>query len=382
MFQRKDLDELLAGARAPAISLYLPTCIAGREVRQNPIRLKNLVARAAQQLRAEGRRSAADELLAPAAALVEDAEFWRRQEKGLAVFIGPGFSRTHRLPIEVAEETVIGPEFHIKPLLPLLDDAGPFWLLTITAGRTRLFRGSRWKFAEIAVPDLPQGIAAIGRITQYQETHSAAPTGRHAGALAKAQPLGDAPAELRKTELIELLRRIASAIEAPIAANPAILLLAAPPEVRGHFREIARSKYIQPEGIDENPDALRPEELHRRAYALLAAKSEAGRQGALNRFNTLLGSGDGRATIRPSEIVQASSEGRVDTLFVTGDEHLWGCFDASGGRVVVAHGSAAPGDIDLLDQAAVLTLRQGGNVAAVDAACLPQHANVAAILRY
>lgn len=380
MFQRKDLHELLTGATSPAISLYLPTVVAGREVRQNPIRLKNLLARAAEQLRADEKRSAADELLAPAAALVEDNEFWRRQEKGLAVFLARGFSRTHRLPLDVAEETVIGPEFHIKPLLPLLDDAGPFWLLTITAGRTRLFRGARWDFTEI-VADLPQGIEAVGGSTQYQQTHSAAPTGRHTGGLAKAQPLGDTPEELRKTELIELLRRIAAAIEARVAASPATLIVAAAPEIQGHFREIARPKDILPQGIADNPDALRLDELHRRAYALLEAKSAAARRGSLDRLNTLLGNGDGRATIRLAEIVKASSEGRVDTLFVTGDEHLWGCFDTGSGHVV-AHGSAAPGDIDLLDHAAVLTLRQGGEVAIVDAACLPRQTNVAAILRY
>src|SRR6267142_3969630 len=112
MFLRKDLDELLAIEAKPAVSLYLPTEIAGREIRQNAIRLKNLTAQTADRLHAELRRSQVDALLAPAASLVEDEDCWRHPENGLAVFLAPGFSRVHKLPLAVAEEAVLGPHFH------------------------------------------------------------------------------------------------------------------------------------------------------------------------------------------------------------------------------------------------------------------------------
>jgi hypothetical protein len=40
MFSRSDLDELVAMDARLAASIYLPTHIAGREIRQDPIRLK------------------------------------------------------------------------------------------------------------------------------------------------------------------------------------------------------------------------------------------------------------------------------------------------------------------------------------------------------
>jgi hypothetical protein len=49
---------------------------------------------------------------------------------------------------------------------------------------------------------------------------------------------------------------------------------------------------------------------------------------------------------------------------------------------VTAHGSPAPGDVDLLDYAALMTLRQGGQVMLVGRAKLPPSARAAAILRY
>ena len=122
MFSRSDLDELVAMDAQPAVSLYLPTHIAGREIRQDPIRLKNLLSAAAERLAATLRRPEIEDLLGPAESLVGDEDFWRHQEQGLAVFLAPGFNRVHKLPTPVPEEAFLGDHFHIKPLLPLLDD--------------------------------------------------------------------------------------------------------------------------------------------------------------------------------------------------------------------------------------------------------------------
>jgi hypothetical protein len=46
------------------------------------------------------------------------------------------------------------------------------------------------------------------------------------------------------------------------------------------------------------------------------------------------------------------------------------------------HADPVPGDVDLLDYAAVMTLRQGGQVRLVERPALPPKAPAAAILRY
>jgi hypothetical protein len=381
MFLRKDLDELLASEAQPAVSLYLPTHVAGREIRQDAIRLKNLMALTAERLHGEWRRNKIDAFMAPAAALLEDQDFWRHQENGLAVFLAPSFSRVHKLPLAVAEEAVLGPHFRIKPLLPILEDAGPFLVLAITAKHTRLYQGSRWSFAEVEGIDLPQGVAAIAGMTEYENTRYAAPTGRRTGGLDKAQSFGEAPEELRKSELIELLHRIAAKVEPHVTGSGMPLILAAHPEIHGHFREIASWRELQHKGVSANPEAMGRDELHRSAYAIITEKCEAARTEALDRLNALLGARNGKATIRLEEIVKAARHSRVDSLFLSGDEHLWGIFDEAQDRVM-AHGSPVPGDIDLLDYAAVMTLRQGGQVTLVGGAELPRSARAAAILRY
>ena len=138
MISRSDLDELVAMDARPAVSIHLPTHVAGREIRQDPIRLKNLLSSAAERLAARWRRPEIEDFLGPAESLVGDEEFWRHQQQGLAVFLAPGFNHIHKLPIPVPEETLLGDHFHITPLLPLFEDAGSFWLLTISAKHTRL----------------------------------------------------------------------------------------------------------------------------------------------------------------------------------------------------------------------------------------------------
>ena len=383
MFLRNDLDQLLAFDKRPAVSLYLPTHPVGREVRQDGIRLRKLLSAAAKRLAAEHRAPNIDALLDPAGRLVDDEEFWRYQDQGLAVFLGPGFDRIHKLPIAVPEELVIADHFCIKPLLPLIDQAGSFWVLALSAGRTRLCQGSRWTFAEVTGLDLPQGLAEIWGETEYEEAHKASPTGRPQrgpAGLSKAQSLGESPDELHKTQLIELLRRVAAAVEPLIKRQPAPVILAADPKIQGHFRELAKWKELLPDGILEFPDAMPEGDLHRKACTIFAPREERLRADALGRLESLLGNG-GKATTKPEEIVKAARYGRVDRLFLCDGRTLWGRFDERQDRVV-SHREPAVGDDDLLDYAALMTLRQGGNVTLVDRTQLPPDGSAAAILRY
>jgi hypothetical protein len=383
MFQRNDLDQLLAFDKRPAVSIYLPTHPAGREVRQDGIRLRKLLAAAAKRLAAEQRPPEIDALLEPARRMVDDEAFWRYRDQGLGVFLGPGFDRIHKLPIAVPEELAIADHFCIKPLLPLIDPAGSFWVLALSASRTRLYQGSRWTFAEITALDLPQGVSAIRGETEYEEAHKASPTGRNlhaSGGVANAQAFGEAPGELHKAQLIELLHRIIAALEPVIKRQPAPVILAAEPKIQGHFRELARWKELLTDGILEFADAVPEQDLHRKACAIFAPREERLRADALDRLQSLLGNG-GKATTKPEEIVKAARYGRVDRLFLSGGQPLWGFFDERQDRVV-AHRQPAAGDDDLLDYAALMTLRQGGVVTLVDRTRLPPDGPAAAILRY
>ena len=149
MSTRSDLSTLMDAAPLLGVSIFLPTHVRGAEIRQDPIRLKNLVAEARRRLLAAGLSyRGADGLLAPAAALIDDNSFWQHQDQGLDLFLSEGETHRFKVPLPLAEQVLVGPGFHITPLLPMLAADGAFLVLTITADRVRLFDASRFAMSE------------------------------------------------------------------------------------------------------------------------------------------------------------------------------------------------------------------------------------------
>jgi hypothetical protein len=86
-------------------------------------------------------------------------------------------------------------------------------------------------------------------------------------------------------------------------------------------------------------------------------------------------------TTEIAETVKGARYGRIDRLFLSDGQKLWGLFNESEDRVV-AHREAIEGGDDLFDYAALMTSRQSGNVTLVDRSQLPPDGRAAAILHY
>src|ERR1041384_8331314 len=116
-----DLKSLMAQQGKWCVSFYMPTHRVGHEQQQDPVRLKNLLARAETSLLANGlRRQKVQKLMQPAEDLLWDKDFWQHQSEGLAIFLSNDFSVTYRLPANFNDFLMIAKSFHTKPLVPLL----------------------------------------------------------------------------------------------------------------------------------------------------------------------------------------------------------------------------------------------------------------------
>jgi len=109
---------------------------------------------------------------------------------------------------------------------------------------------------------------------------------------------------------------------------------------------------------------------------LLSAELEE----VLERASARLGTAEPDVAIKLEEILAAGHEGRVDALVVAEDETLWGHY--AHGKSLTAHGVRAPHDEDLLNCAALLTLRHGGRAFAAPRAQLPRTVPAVALLRF
>jgi hypothetical protein len=159
------------------------------------------------------------------------------------------------------------------------------------------------------------------------------------------------------------------------------LVLAGVGTLRAMYQHVTRYRYVLAEGIDGNPEHLRQDELHERAWALVEPVFDRERGAAEASFHERRAKGGGGTADEVPQAVVAAHDGLVASLFVSVGTQRWGTFDASS-RTVVMHEDREPGDEDLLDRAAVLTLEASGEAFAVPAERMPGTGDVAAVLRY
>lgn len=377
-----DVKSLAAARISPAVSIFLPTHPTSREVRQDPARLKNLATEAERRLIERGLRSvAAHEIVQPALSLAGDAEFWRQGGEGVALFLGPHYDRHYRVPAALQEEVAVAERFSVKPLLPLVAENEMFSILAISAAHARVFEARRFHVSEVQGLKMPQGVGTVEGETEYQDTVSRLPGWRARHGMGKVSNAGEAPEELRRTELMEYLTRVGSVLNDYFSGKRAPVVLAALPDLQGNLRQILQIEGLLESGLEINPEAYAPEELRDRAYELVRPGFAAAQAQALDRFNMLYGEGSPKVSTAPAEIVEGSLYSRIDTLLLANGAQLWGQVDENAGRIDI-HENRAPEDEDLSDRAAIETLLHGGRVVVLPKGQVPAQGPMAAIFRY
>lgn len=388
MLNRNDLQRLRERRDGWHVSIFMPTHRAGPETQQDPIRLKNLLGQAEEQLLAAdlGRRGLrtpeAKAQLEPASKLVQDGLFWQRQSDGLAIFLSSEIARHYRLPLDFEELVVVADRFHIKPLLPLLSGDGRFYILALSQSEARLLQGSRYRVGEVDLEGAPTSLTEALRFDDPErrlQFHTASgPSGGRGSRPAMFYGPG-APSGDQKSDILRYFQKLDAGIQALLTGEQAPLVLAGVDYLLPLYREANTYAYLVEEGIKGNPDKLGAEELHQQAWAIVQPHFLEEREGAADRFRQFAGTEN--ASDKLSEIVPAAYHGRVETLFVSLDVQRWGIFDATTNTIRL-HQDAELGDQDLLDFAAVQTLINGGSVYAVESEQMPAEAPLAALFRY
>ena len=360
MLTKQDFDRLLEYEGRLAASLYMPRHLGGRDARQDPARLRNLLKTAEAKLAENGVRPERSEaLLAPGYSLVTNEVFWREQSHGLALFLGENGMSAFNLPFEPMEQAVAGERFHLFPLLICLNGDRPFLILTVSARKARLYWASRDRIVPEPVK-LPQGIEAVAERTEYEATRGSRPAAHFTGAM-RTDNTGNPPEDNRKVELIEYLREVSRLVDNYARRERLPIVFVALPEVQGHFRALGHHPALLYAGVSENPDALDEARLHARALETIQPLLMEQERQALNRFNDMRGGN--RVSVEVTEIANAARAGRVDTLLLSEE-----CEQQV--------------DLAILDTAVDWSLRNGADAHILQQALMPEKAPAAAIFRY
>jgi hypothetical protein len=380
---REDLRALVERQAGPCVSIYQPTHRAGPDTRsyaqQDVVRFKNQLREATRRLAAAGHRDG-QELLEPARRLLDDAAFWERRSDGLAVFIAPGTMRTFRVPARVEELVVVAPSFHVKPLLALLTGDGLFYVLALSQNAVRLIAATRNHSGEVELTGTPRSLAEALRYDDPErqlQFHTGTPASRdRRAAMFHGHGTGVDDA---KGNILRFFQQVDRAVTG-LVHNPSIpLVVAAVDYLMPIYREANTHPSLLDAGIPGNPEGLRPDELHARAWPLVEPHFRRERQEAAARYLQLHGTGRTSSDVR--EVVPAAWDGRIEVLFVAVGVRVWGTF-VTDARTVELSDEAPGRNEDLLNLAAIHTLLNRGMVYAVPPAEMPNETPVAAVLRY
>ncbi|MBE9214979.1 hypothetical protein IQ247_20285 [Plectonema cf. radiosum LEGE 06105] len=392
LISREEIKTLVEQPKENSISIYMPVISAGAEVRQNPIRFKNLIKQTQTRLIEAGVDETQVTQLLQKTSEFDRQGFWEGiGEQGLAIFISNNLFRYYVLPLEFEELVVVSDHFHVKPLLQILNHNGRFYILGLSQNKVRMLLGSRYRCQEIdltVVENLPTSLDEALQYDDFSEQplqrHT---TGRSVSQNAQAgvfhgQAVGTDGAE-HKTNIMRFFKALAKGLENKILHDneQVPLILAGVDFLIPMYKEANSYQYLMEDALTGNPEILSPQELHSQALPIVENYWNNSHKKVIDLYNELLGSNSGNASNDLEEIVTAAYYQKIDTLLVAQKQHKWGLFDP-GSQKVYLHSEEETGDEDLLDLAAAHTLINGGMVYVLEAEQVPSNEPVAAIFRY
>ena len=364
------------------ISIFMPTHPAGPEIRQDPIRFKNVLSLAEEKLVQAGWRDTDARELLEQAHQLDQGEFWRHQDEGLALFISPKEFRYYRVPLNLDEQVIVSNRFHLKPLMPLLMHDGRFYILALSQNQVRLFQGSHYQISEVPLEEMPLSLEEALKEDDPEEQlqmHTGNPQVAQGRSLIfHGQGVGTTD---NKDQIRRFLQKVDRGLHEILEGEQAPMILAGVEFLMTMYREITVYPNVLEEGIAGNPDHANPKDLHEQAWKIVRPYFQESQEKAATEYKELIGNNPEKASRDLKEVLKAAYDKRIDSLFVAIDEQQWGKFNPETHEITLQR-EDRPENEDLLDFATIHTFLNGGAVYADVPENLPGRALIAASFRY
>jgi hypothetical protein len=273
IFALDELKNLVQNSQYPCVSLYLPMEKIGGDTRQNPIRFKNLIREAESRLDELGLRHAETVNLLQPVMELDNTDFWENQVQGLVIFTSPNLFRYYCLPISFPQLVVVGKNFHIKPLLNLINNDGKFYILALSQKNVKFYSGTRYQLHEVEVENMPHNLAEILLEDEFQKgvqhrigiARGATSAAQHPGSV---HGQGSPDREKHEEDILQFCYAVDSALREKLRGEKAPLILAGVEYLLPIYRQANTYPYLQETGISGNAETLKTEELNHAAWEL------------------------------------------------------------------------------------------------------------------
>ncbi|MEM9379333.1 MAG: hypothetical protein AAGB93_05225 [Planctomycetota bacterium] len=362
MVRHDALRPLVSHRGSRCVTLTLPTAVRGKETREGPIRLKNLVREVAEVL---DRDSELDrEILAWLEAFEDDHEFWQHQREGLLLLAGEGVREAWKLPMVVPEAARVDRRFHLKSAIRLANSPS-FEVLAFSRGSVRLLSCDASHVDVVEVPGLTESLSEFMQLDEDP------------GAVEHRE---DGVDDRRTEDLKRYARAVAKRIDRRrLAMNaPPTLFLAATERDAAAYRNHSRDPRIDPVTIEGNHDRSDPESLRAAAWEHREGGWERDQAAARDRGLQAIASDRGSDSL--PRVLAAAHQGLVHAIFAASDVAVPGHYSV-GANAVLRTDPDTPMEGDLVDEAACVSLLYGADVHVVPKEHLPSGNAVAAQFR-
>ncbi|HBT18933.1 MAG TPA: hypothetical protein DEA52_02630 [Clostridiaceae bacterium] len=365
---------IIESTDAPLVSIYLPTSRLTNETKDNEIRFKNLLKKVEEELGKSYPGKKGEEILTDLKTLLEDKPFWHYQLDGLGILARAGEMVVYKLQRSVQEYVEVSHNFYVKPLINAYQSDDSYQVLSLNKNDFTLYEGNRYAIREVEIPKEEKKTLkdVVGKF--FEETHLQTVS---MGAGGKTMHgIGGSTRDEEAVDIEKYFRWVDRYIMDNHSKRTDLpLILASLPENHKDFEKLSHNEFLLKEGIKKDPQSLTLEELRLEAWEIL-------KPAYLQNLKTLhekyeLNKSRELASEDLSEIARAALNSRVDTLMVNLEETVPGTIRIDRDRLLQEgpHG-------DMLNDVALLALKQKAKVYVVSKEELPLETGVKSIFRY
>lgn len=321
------VSELLTNQAAPEtgarVTMYIPmeTTASPPHITENQIRFKNLIHKAAEELKSRGDQTKlSDELCALIDTYSDDMDFWKDQGKGLLLCAAPGMVRMYCLPVDTEEYVAVDDAFHLAPVLALLSDAREYYVLALAQQHPKVFKGDMYGITELEgiLPSSLQDSLRLDEFNQETERQGSATGSSMSTGWFNGRGGAHDQGEADRAKYFHILDK---QLLAELDHKLPLILAGADAEVAA-FRGLSKYPSMLLGTIIGNHTETNPQALYEKALDIVRAELVKPEHDAfVDEYQRVSGANPERVAHTNASILEAADQGRIDKLLAMMSRH-------------------------------------------------------------
>jgi hypothetical protein len=359
MLSRAELKSFQAKQAYPSISILAPTHRTAPANKQDPIKVKNLVAKALARLQKEFKKREVADVVKNLKELVKQVD-WQHTLDGLALFASATEAAAIDLPFKVKPRAIIDETFATRDLVYAFNRATPYRVLVL--GHTTYLYDA-WTTVLDEYMDAPFPMQHIGP----------------GGAAKLPGGIGVNRSAIRDEAMRKYFRSIDEAVAKIQKANPLPLVVVGVERNLAFFREVTTQAASIAGMLAGKHEKTEASALGKLVWPVFEAGATVRRTEALVQLDDAVSSG--RYSSGIDQVWRSVSEGKCRTLLVEKTFKYPADLSPEGDRLMPYTGKGPAALDDVVDEAIERVMEGGGEVYFYSEGDLDVHQQIAAVLR-